>query len=77
MPIFSFRCSKCGAEFESLLRSGESAACPSCASTEVERQMSAPVIGGYTKSVVSRARQQAAKEGHFSNYSASELKGKL
>jgi len=26
---------------------------------------------------VSRARQQAAKEGHFSNYSASELKGKL
>jgi len=77
MPIFSFQCSKCGEEFEALLRSGESASCPACASTEVDRQVSSPAIGGRVKAAIGRARQQAAKEGHFSNYSSSELKGKL
>mgnify|MGYP001164737146 CR=1 FL=1 len=49
MPIFSFACRSCGQEFQTLVRSGETPECPSCASAEVERQLSliaAPNKGG-------------------------------
>ena len=49
MPIFSFACRGCGQEFQTLVRSGETPECPSCASAEVERQLSliaAPNKGG-------------------------------
>ena len=52
-------------------------ACPACGATQVERLPSAPAIGGRTKSLTQQARSMAAKEGHFSNYSKSELKGKI
>ncbi len=40
MPIFEYRCVKCGKAFEKLVRSqSEKVLCPSCLST-VERQLS-------------------------------------
>jgi len=78
MPIYSFHCPRCGAEFESLTSSSSPApACPACGAAEAERLPATPSIGGRTKSALQNARSQAAKEGHFSNYSTSELKGKL
>ncbi len=41
MPIFEYRCSACGDEFEHLvLNSSPAPACPSCESQDIERLMS-------------------------------------
>lgn len=79
MPFYSFHCSRCSEDFEALMSisATELPACPACGTTEVERLPSAPAIGGRTKSLTQQARSMAAKEGHFSNYSKSELKGKV
>jgi len=41
MPMYEFRCRKCGAEFEELLkRSDEKVKCPKCGSTRLEKLFS-------------------------------------
>jgi putative FmdB family regulatory protein len=45
VPIYEFECSKCGARFEELVRAGETAPCPQCKSSEVERRFS-PISEG-------------------------------
>jgi putative FmdB family regulatory protein len=40
MPLFAYRCSKCEESSELLVRGGEAPVCPSCGSTELEKQMS-------------------------------------
>ena len=40
MPIYEFECSKCGARFEELVSAGQTAPCPQCRSSEVERRYS-------------------------------------
>ncbi|HID11247.1 MAG TPA: zinc ribbon domain-containing protein [Candidatus Latescibacteria bacterium] len=42
MPIYEYRCSDCGANFEELVlsRNTESVRCPQCSSTEVRRKPS-------------------------------------
>ena len=41
MPLYEYRCPLCDARFEKLVRSwSEPVACPDCASTEVEKQLS-------------------------------------
>ena len=41
MPIFEYRCSGCGGEFESLvLNSSPAPECPSCGSQDLEKMMS-------------------------------------
>ena len=41
MPIFEYRCSWCGDEFERLvLNSSPPSACPSCGSQDIEKMMS-------------------------------------
>ena len=79
MPIYSFQCGRCGEAFESLVSSSTSPApvCPACGAEDVARLPASPAIGGRLKSALQGVRSQAAKEGHFSNYSKSELKGKL
>jgi len=44
MPIFEYSCKSCGREFETLVRPGTTPACPSCASTELERLLSLPAV---------------------------------
>ncbi len=49
MPIYSYECRKCGASFQTLVRSGEEPACPSCGAVELEQQLSliaSPAKGG-------------------------------
>ncbi len=53
MPIYGFHCENCGKEFETLVRSSETAACPSCDSTKLYRQLSLiakPASGGTSDS---------------------------
>ena len=40
MPIYEYRCRRCGVEFEALVRGSDTAACPSCSATDLERLVS-------------------------------------
>jgi len=41
MPIYEYRCRKCGKDFELLVRSARDAvSCPDCGGKQVERQLS-------------------------------------
>ena len=39
MPLYDYICSKCGHEFEALVRTGDVPSCAECGSTELERQL--------------------------------------
>ena len=40
MPIFEYRCSGCGLDFEQLVRSEDRVTCPECGSSKVRKQLS-------------------------------------
>ncbi|MBB2932248.1 FmdB family zinc ribbon protein [Paraburkholderia silvatlantica] len=72
MPLYDYRCRACGQQFETLVRGGAAPVCPHCGSAALDKQVSAPVPPGRSKSIIASARRQAAREGHLSNYSAAE-----
>lgn len=72
MPIFDFHCKQCGSNFEALVRGSVFPVCPGCGSGQVEKLVSLPAAPGKSSGIIARSRAQAAREGHFSNYSASE-----
>ncbi len=46
MPIYEYACPGCGARFERLVRRfAEAVSCPSCASADVEKQLSVFAVG--------------------------------
>jgi putative FmdB family regulatory protein len=51
VPLFEYRCSSCGAEFEALVRGAETPPCVACGSTQLERLL--------TSFAVSSARRSA------------------
>ncbi len=77
MPFYSYVCEACGHGFETLVRGDEAPVCPACGSGSLTKQVANIAPVGKLKGVVQSARRMAAKEGHFSNYSKKELKGKL
>lgn len=76
MPFYSYHCAGCDTVFETLVRGDETPTCPQCGGQSLERLMSAAAVHGKTKAALGQARAQAAREGHFSNYSRSELRRK-
>ncbi len=74
MPLYEYRCIDCNKTFELLVRTSTVLACPNCASLQLEKLVSLPAPPGKTANILTRARAQAAREGHFSNYKPSELK---
>ncbi len=44
MPIFEYRCQTCRHEFETLVRTGDTPACPKCAGVALEKLLSLPAI---------------------------------
>lgn len=72
MPIYDYRCMDCNKTFELLVKSSTVPACPACAGTQLEKLVSAPAPQSQIKGIVSSARAQASREGHFSNYKTSE-----
>lgn len=72
MPLYDYRCSDCKQTFELLVRSSTIPTCPACGSLQLEKQVSSIAPQGHTAGIISSARAQAAREGHFSNYKPSE-----
>ena len=44
MPIFEYRCRACRHAFETLVRTGDSPACPKCGAVDLEKLLSLPAI---------------------------------
>jgi putative FmdB family regulatory protein len=74
MPIYDYHCRKCDKNFELLVRGSMVPACPDCGSEDLEKQVSRPAPPGQSAGIISRARSQAAREGHLSNFSPAERK---
>ncbi len=72
MPLYDYHCKACSESFELLLRTSETALCPHCGSTEVEKSLSLTAPPGRSAGLLAKARSQAAREGHFSHYSPAE-----
>ena len=72
MPLFDFHCRDCDKTFELLVRSGGDPVCPHCGGSRLEKQLALVAPQGQSAGIIARARAQAAREGHFSNYKASE-----
>jgi len=73
VPIFDFRCRRCEHTFEAILLSrDEEVRCPTCDSPEIVKLVSPIAPPPQSQALVKQARAQAAREGHFSNYAASE-----
>ncbi len=74
MPLYSYHCAACGENSELLMGSDEIPFCPFCDGEQMERLPSLVAPEPKSKGLVQSARTRAAREGHFSNYSKSELK---
>ena len=72
MPIYDFHCLSCDRIFERITRADALPACPHCGAKQVEKQVSMPAAPGKSAGIIAGARKQAAKEGHFSNYSKTD-----
>jgi putative FmdB family regulatory protein len=71
MPLFDFRCRACGHDFEALIRPGgsDTATCPSCESTDLEKLLSTFAVSSAerTQSFADTKRKKAAAVAHRDN----------
>lgn len=72
MPLYDYHCNGCGQDFELLVRASSTPACPHCASTALDKQVSRVAPAGTSAGLIAAGRRAAAREGHFSNYSRAE-----
>ncbi|HET7866235.1 MAG TPA: zinc ribbon domain-containing protein [Burkholderiaceae bacterium] len=72
MPIFDFHCPACGSRFEQLVLGTTVPACPQCGGTALQRQVSLVAPQCTAQATIAAGRRAAAREGHFSHYSAAE-----
>ena len=72
MPLYDYRCNACHAEFELLVRASSVPVCPQCGAADLERAVSRIAPAGKIEAIRASNRRQAAREGHFSNFSAAE-----
>ena len=65
MPIYEYACQACGNQFETLVRTGDTPACPACASTELEKLLSGVAIKSDATHglALKAARRRDAKQG--------------
>lgn len=71
MPIFEYRCSACGDQFERLiLRSSPTPQCPSCQGSELEKVVSLTAVSSdhSRESALRGAKQRVGKLRHEKEY---------
>lgn len=76
MPIYSYHCTDCAQEFELLVFSSDVPVCPSCGSEKLDRLVSLVAPQGKSRGYAKKMRSAAAREGHLSNYSRAERRGR-
>jgi putative FmdB family regulatory protein len=55
MPIFEYICKQCDHRFEAISRNHQTPSCPSCASRDLDQQLSSFAVGSSQKSFASPA----------------------
>ncbi|MCG6892734.1 MAG: zinc ribbon domain-containing protein [Desulfobacteraceae bacterium] len=73
MPIYEYRCEKCGQEFESLVFGSETPSCIRCSSNKVEKLMS--LCGHVTKGSGGQTVSRSAGASSCGSCSASSCAG--
>jgi putative FmdB family regulatory protein len=65
MPLFEYTCRACGHAFETLVRKGDTPACPSCKSEDLEKMLSGVAIKSDTTHALAlaAAKKRDAKAG--------------
>jgi len=62
MPIYEYECRGCGNQFERLVRTGDTPACPSCQGLDLERLLSiSSVSSEHTRKLSFNKARQGAK----------------
>ncbi|TAL22310.1 MAG: zinc ribbon domain-containing protein [Nitrospirae bacterium] len=49
MPIYEYKCNKCGEDFEKLVFGSQAVRCPKCSSSEIKKKMSSFGMSGVDK----------------------------
>ena len=44
MPIYDYKCQTCGAEFDALVKLGQTPDCPGCGGNDLEKLLSLPAV---------------------------------
>ena len=75
MPIYEYRCRACSHPFEALVRVGDAPACPSCATSDLERLVSLFAVDsdGTRQSARDRSMAKSVKRQHDSDVADVEL----
>ena len=65
MPLFEYTCRACQTQFETLVRKGDTPACPKCASQDLEKMLSGVAIKSETTHglALKAAKRRDAKQG--------------
>jgi len=71
MPLHDYHCTACDRQFELLVRSADTPACPTCGTTAITRLVSRIAPAGTIKTTAKAMRAAAGREGHLSNFSRS------
>jgi putative FmdB family regulatory protein len=64
MPIYEYACHQCGHEFEALVRSSTVPECPSCHSTDLDKQLSVFATAGPAPEATPMAAGPCGSCGH-------------
>ena len=69
MPIYEYRCRNCEKEFELIVRSASTPACPHCKSADLERRVSLPAVKSETthKLAMAAAKRRDKKDASEKN----------
>lgn len=74
MPLYTYSCDACAAEFELLARGSDAPECPACQSQKLTRQVSRICKEIKYPAIARSWRRAAAATGDLSNFSKAERK---
>jgi len=64
MPIYEYRCSSCGTEFEKLVRASDTPECPSCHGRDLDKLLPSFAVSSKEKTMQAAAKSRAKAAHH-------------